>query len=295
MLVKHKRWLAELQRTKDQLEETYLGELQAKEEAQAKFAEHEKKMREISRSMLIQTDAKSSTNLLADAKDSKQASSESKHDYKQSNEPAPRKAQSAAQLGRPAWAMTEDKAEMALDQRMEAEEDDLLDFAKSLSYDKYIGDLEVRIMMERLRKRIGDLEKDVAMEDQREADAETRMARREMLELMGNAEAAMLQEGDAKVSADSQALQTAKALLEDDENMQNVHSTKSVVAMLKAAKDKISVVQTSVQRSAGTMVPIESTVSNEPKVVIHDPAEGSRLEGKNAVSNLPYMHRNPAI
>ena len=38
--------------------------------------------------------------------------------------------------------------------------------------------------MERLRKRILDLEKDVAMEDAREMDAEMRAARREMLELM---------------------------------------------------------------------------------------------------------------
>ncbi len=34
------------------------------------------------------------------------------------------------------------------------EEDELLDFAKSLDYDKFISDMEVKIMVEKLRERI---------------------------------------------------------------------------------------------------------------------------------------------
>jgi hypothetical protein len=85
---------------------------------------------------------------------------------------------------KPAWALTEEKAEYASDAKALREEDELLNFAKSLNYDKYISDMEVKFMMERLRKRIEDLEKDISLEDQRENDAEMRAARREMMELL---------------------------------------------------------------------------------------------------------------
>jgi hypothetical protein len=40
VLVKHKKWLADLQRTKEQLEEAYIQEMKAKEEAQAKVSDY---------------------------------------------------------------------------------------------------------------------------------------------------------------------------------------------------------------------------------------------------------------
>lgn len=72
------------------------------------------------------------------------------------------------------------------------------------------------------------------------------------------------------MSADEQAaqeqiraLQTAKALLgEEDSNLQNVHSTKSVVTLLKAAKEKIGQVRDQVKAlQPGT--PAEPKVVNE--------------------------------
>lgn len=50
-----------------------------------------------------------------------------------------------------------------------------------------------------------------------------------------------------KENPDEIALNTAKALLEEDENMQAVHSTKSVVQLLKSAKDKINAVRSAVK------------------------------------------------
>lgn len=236
--------------------------------------------------------ALSSSAAIAESKDGEQQ--QQMEDKTSKSEPSSKK----VLLQRPAWAITEEKASAYSEAKAEAEEDDLLDFAKSLSYDKYIGDLEVKMMMNQLRKRIAELEKEVEQEDAMQTDMATRAARREMLELMGNAEAAMRmeeEEANAKISADSQAIQTAKALLEEDDNMQNVHSTKSVVAMLKTAKEKISTMQYGIK--SATLPPIEPVVSNEPKVVIHEPNEGARLDpqGKNLVSNLPYMHRNPAV
>ena len=34
---------------------------------------------------------------------------------------------------------------------------------------------------------------------------------------------------------------------------------------------------------------------NEPIIVTHQSGDGSRLEQKHAVNNIPYMHRNPAV
>jgi hypothetical protein len=83
---------------------------------------------------------------------------------------------------KPAWAMTEKAAEDQMDQINMEEEDDLIEFAKSLDFDKYMGDVEVQTVMEKLRRRIDELERDVAQEDLRSADAETRAAMRLKLE-----------------------------------------------------------------------------------------------------------------
>ena len=108
----------------------------------------------------------------------------------------------------------------------------------------------------------------------------------------GATESALHTEG-AKQSSESVAMLAARALLHEEEEMQAVHSTKSVAAMLKLAKDKIEAVRVSVK--PGTPPPLEPRILNEPVIVVHEPSEGSRLTGKNEISNLPYMHRNPAI
>ncbi len=34
---------------------------------------------------------------------------------------------------------------------------------------------------------------------------------------------------------------------------------------------------------------------NEPVIITHQSGDGSRLENKNSVDKIPYMHRNPAV
>lgn len=78
------------------------------------------------------------------------------------------------------------------------------------------------------------------------------------------------------------ALEAAKELLSKNEDIKSVHSTKSASVLFKNAKEKEGK---------------EPKVFNEPIIAVHDPNEGTRLDAdaKNAVSNMPYMHRNPAI
>lgn len=112
---------------------------------------------------------------------------ESKFDSSAASKTAGAKGAGAKQGGaqhKPAWAMTEKAADVQDDELRMDEENELLDFAHSLDFDKYIGDMEVQVVMERLRKRIADLEREVAIEDLRNADADTRAAMRAKLEQM---------------------------------------------------------------------------------------------------------------
>lgn len=283
VLVKHKKWLSDLQKTKERLEEQYLDDMRRKEEERQKFQTDEKKMREVSRTILRPSDSEADAK--ADAKG-----------YGPETDTNSAKAAAMAAVKKPVWAMSESQAQLISDAKDQAEEDDLLDFAKSLDYDRFIADMEVKVMVEKLRERIQELERDVDQEKEREVDAETRAARREMLELMGKAESRLSHAQDFSLNGnnvDSEALQNAKVLLGEEEDIQAVHSTKSVVQLLKNAKDKIQSVQQQVRPPPS--YPAEPKVANEPKVVIHEPNQGARMEEKKSVNKLPYMHRNPAV
>lgn len=201
-------------------------------------------MREVARSVLHESKQPSNDNLL---------SADSKHVGPESDSPSAKEIQAQAKgvamaaTKKPAWAMTEAIAGNISEAKQQEEEDELLDFAKSLDYDRYISDMEVKLMMERLRKRIQDLEKEVEVEDQREVDAESRAAKREMLELMGKAESFLQDEEFNKARVNNEAYNAAKALLDEEEEMHGVHSTKSVATLLKNAKEKINSVKESVR------------------------------------------------
>eukprot|EP01038_Epipyxis_sp_PR26KG_P012691 gene12691-17016_t len=300
VLAKHKKWLYDLQKTKDRLETEYLDEMSRKEESQKKFQEHEAKIRKVVTGLLnssnenkdsneeqFNADAKFSSNertmkevysKIAAAAEDKKSNSESK------------KAQSKS--SKPAWALTENAAASAEEEYELDEVDDLIEFAKGLDFDKYIDDVEVQAMMERLRKRIVELEKEVTLEDQKEADNEARIARKALLAKMGITESAMNNgDNDTELNENNKAYLAAKALLQEDEEMQAVHSTKSMAALVKTAKEKINSISASVRQDS---VPELPKVFNEPVIVTHETSEG-RLDGKNFISNMPYMHRNPAV
>lgn len=149
------------------------------------------------------------------------------------------------------------------------EENELLDFAKGLDFDRYMGDVEVAAVMERLCRRIADLERDVATEDLRNLDAETRAAMRAKLEqmvhrLLGRTSIyaiygfltkcsllcrVTLMNEDRRgggQSEESAAMSAARALLQDEDDLTAIHSAKSAAALLKTAKDKIAQIKSSV-------------------------------------------------
>lgn len=85
--------------------------------------------------------------------------------------------------------MTEKAAEEKLEELQTNEEDELIEFAKSLDFDKYINDMEVQSMIEKLHSRVQQLEKEVAQEELKEKQEdehsqEKALARIEMLKMM---------------------------------------------------------------------------------------------------------------
>lgn len=138
-------------------------------------------MRELSRSTLkdVPSEEKESTfhgnNNLAESKSSasiKYADAKGEMTY------------ASGKSKKPAWALSETNAEALHEAKLQSEEDDLLNFVDNLNYDQTIADIEIKVMTEKIRKRIEELEKDVEVEETRDADAEMRAMKREMLELM---------------------------------------------------------------------------------------------------------------
>lgn len=71
---------------------------------------------------------------------------------------------------------------------------------------------------------------------------------------------------NGQVSAESAAMNAARALLQEEEDMQAVHSAKSVAALLKTAKDKIAQVKAAVHPAPAP--PSEPKILNEVQYVL---------------------------
>lgn len=287
-LTKHRKWLAELQNTKDRLEYEYAMEMQAKQDQKDKFKKQEKSLRQTSRAILHAEDGSE-----LPQSDEKEPENNSPTVQQEAKDAKDTEVKKMKKVNKPAWAMASTAGNSAEDDELadligdKDEMEDLLGFAKTLDYDRYMNDMEVKLMMEQVRKRILDLERQVTQEEKRENDKEVEAARRELLALR-ELERGPQYDADEydEVDEDEVAREAARDVLKRDDDIKNVHSTKSAAALIKTAKDK----------KAGVN-PDSGPAMAAPKIVVHDPNEGTRLDGeaKNAVSNLPYMHRNPAI
>jgi len=195
-ITKHRKWLADLQKTKESLENQYAEELRRKKESQAKFAEREAKIRQKVRGMLRGGDEDNSDGYDQDNKNNDDRSADSKEQssvhYELPGQPETEsdagsseykknKSKSKSKANRPAWALTETAAkddEDMFGDNLQGDEASLLAFASSLDIDRYLGDMEVKSMMERVRRRIAELEREVVQDERREKESEERAAKR---------------------------------------------------------------------------------------------------------------------
>lgn len=95
------------------------------------------------------------------------------------------------------------------------------------------------------------------------------------------------------------------ALSEGGRSVRSIHSTRSLAAL--AEKARVGIV--TARAASGGTAPArleegaasgletldEETAVNDIVVVTHQDDGGLRLGGKNTVSNLPYIRRNPAL
>lgn len=79
---------------------------------------------------------------------------------------------------RPAWSLTEDAAVAGLEEKEVDDEEALLSFAEDLDFDRCMGDMGVQDVMERLSLRISAMEREAALELQRDEDLQRRADKR---------------------------------------------------------------------------------------------------------------------
>lgn len=194
----------------------------------------------------------------------------------------------SVKLVRPMWALTEEQAEMAVERAEYDEADDLLDFANSLDFDKYISDSEVSALIENVRSRIAELETNQHATTKNELNEHTinkalskskRLTAENLRSLSDKAEC-------SSINGEDDCVSVVRSLMESDagKSVGAIHSHKSLAAVAGRSKNALVDIGGCIEEA----VP-------QPLVIKHTDDAGARLEGKNCVSNLPYMHRNPAV
>jgi hypothetical protein len=219
---------------------------------------------------------------------------------------------------RPAWAKTEDQLKKEQDEEI----DDLIEFAYDLDYEKYMEDLEVRQALALIKERVDEIKKDdewrnnIAQEwntaeqanpnegtNKRKIDDDARSAvsirtsitgrsniskkseimnqiQREEMEHKENWDSSTVGEKKKKPTAEEKlASRLADQIMEANPNLKNVHSKTSMKKMLEAEAAK----------QLGTT---GGGVYQGPKVAT---VKDHEMNTNVQASNLPYLHKNPAI
>eukprot|EP00953_Heterococcus_sp_UTEX-ZZ885_P015174 8544-Heterococcus_DN1.PRE.3 len=341
-LSRHRRWLADLQKTKDALEQQYMEGVQRKEEASRRFAEREAKSRHISLGVTHTDDDRDIEH--------RAAASDEEHVYDADAQPKAVAAKPAtivvkatddADIGlsstgaisnskkhrhgkagtrsnkaaKPLWALTQTDAAAAEAQAEEDEVSELLAFTKDLDFDKYIHDAEIQSMIDQVKRRIQELEKQEqadatadndnpdrpeiddasTIDDNTDDDVQEEALAKRIMRLTDANLKRISSHGDNanNNSADDDAVSDVMSLArtvmsEGGKSVRTVHSTKSLAAVVTRSQAKqLGCIDESAANKMETAVNV--------KLMLHKEDGGMRLGGKNTVSNLPYIHRNPAI
>ena len=317
-LTKHRRWLADMAAKKAALSEELQRSAEAAATKRQKFEAYSKALRKAVRERAAEYSAAGVPHTMP-----KKIAAAPPSPAAPSAAPAP--APAPAPKGKkgkekPKWAMTEAEADDVEDEEAAA----LVDFASGLDYDKYMDDLEVREALSVIRDRI-DTQKavDAAAEAAAAAEAEAEEMAAAAIEAAGDdwrtkfleawnqdddddaiergsvvssttarrrAEKAEKAEGgqpewdastvtsEKRAAAPTAAMEAAKELMESNPGLAAKHSLKSLASAVSTAVAK---------------PPPEVVLPPLKLVTIH---ENPRVtEGHVDPSNLPYLHRNPAV
>lgn len=199
-------------------------------------------------------------------------------------------------LHRPMWALTKQTAEEKLECMEDAEADDLIAFATNLDIDQFMDDVELKAKVAQIEQQLAQVQSIVEYEEAQE--------KRELLQqrddgsdfkpaaLTGNnlaqLERAMSKQfggggGGGGGDDDDDTRSVASSVLSECKSIRSVHSVRSVAALTKRVEAKLG-------HSESGPPPMTA-----PRVITIDEEQGARMQIKHNPSNLPYIHRNPAI
>lgn len=321
ILTRHKRYLKMLQEKKliEKLE--HENEENQKKQTMKKFKEQTAQQRK--KITNLKTDKEEDTQQVAPkieepeevkkpaAKLTKENLARNEEQYSQKSKP-----QKKADKKKPAWAKTEQQ----LKQEEEEEIDDLIEFAYDLDYEKYMEDLEVRQALALIKERVEEIKKDdewrtkIAQEwndaeanpnegghKNRKQDDDTKsvasirtsvtgrskMSKRSELMDEIKREERQKEEWDTSTQAERKkptfeeklASKLADQILESNPNLKGIHSKVSMKRML----EKEAARQLLENDGGGYQGPKVSTVKDH------------EMRRDIQASNLPYLHKNPAI
>lgn len=320
ILTRHKRYLKMLQEKKliEKLENE--NEENQKKETMKKFKEQTAQQRKKIKNLKTDKQENATTankkenpeeEKKAVAKLTKENLARNEEQYSQKS-----KASKKADKKKPAWAKTEQQ----LKQEEEEEIDDLIEFAYDLDYEKYMEDLEVRQALALIKERVEEIKKDEEWrtkiaQEWNEAEANpnegsnrkrkqdddaksvasirtsvtgrSKMSKRSELMDEIKREERHKEDWDTSTQGDRRkptleeklASKLADQILENNPNLKGIHSKVSMRKML----EKEAARQLLENDGGGYQGPKVSTVKDH------------EMRRDIQASNLPYLHKNPAI
>ncbi|KAL3668339.1 hypothetical protein V7S43_006430 [Phytophthora oleae] len=261
-LSKHKKWLHDLQKERGRLQETLAEDEEAAQKRKERFSQREAKMREAVRS------------------------------NNDGDEDAGSAVEKKRNLNRPMWALTKATADEKLDNLEDAEANDLIEFANNLDIDQFMDDVEIKARVAQVEQQLAQVQSIVDYEEAEEKRYEREQQRLEELAngggaLNGNDLSRIgWDRADAK---DDDAMSVASSVLSECKSIRSVHSVRSVSAITKRVEAKLLM-------NGPASAPSEAgSALFAPRIVTIDEEQGVRMQIKTLPSNLPYIHRNPAI
>jgi len=153
-LARHKKWLSEMQQLREKRIQESKEQTTLEEERKRDFMEKQAKRRAEFRQQRKEGDDRAMTVDISE-NDDREAVEERSHVY----------ARGVTQ--RPVWALTESAAETKHVELQEREEEDLLDFADQLDFERYYEDMELGILLSQVKGRIRSLQREKNMDQSR--------------------------------------------------------------------------------------------------------------------------------
>ncbi|GMF57583.1 unnamed protein product [Phytophthora fragariaefolia] len=262
---KHKKWLHDLQKERARLQEALAEDEEAAQKRRERFSQREAKLREAVRGN--NNDGEEGADNVGPVKKN---------------------------LNRPMWALTKATAEEKLECLEDAEVNDLIEFANNLDIDQFMDDVEIKARVAQVEQQLAQVQSIVDYEEAEEKRCEREQQRLEELANGGGAlngnDLSRLgwDRADAK-DGDDDAMSVASSVLSECKSIRSVHSVRSVAAITKRVEAKL------LTDGPSTSAPSEAGTAPVPRIVTIDEEQGSRMQIKTLPSNLPYIHRNPAI